>query len=61
MDVFKHRNRVRNFKTYIENVSELILEGKVRLWWLAGMAANEIVIHFTKAEIVPLGIQDENW
>ena len=44
----------KKLKTYVEKVSELIIEGKLRLRQLAGIDPAEIIVPFTTEEIKKL-------
>lgn len=48
-------------KTYIENVSELIAKGKMRLHWLARTDLSESVAPFTSTEIASFWEVNEYW
>ena len=47
--------------SYVENVSELILKGKLRLCQLAEIDPAEIVVPFTNDEIDKLRAESELW
>ena len=51
----------KKLKTYVENVSELIIKGKLRHCQLAGIDLAEIIVPFTYDEINKLWEENEPW
>ena len=49
MDLLSHKPS-KKLKGYVERVSELIIKGKLRLCWLAGIEPAEIIVPFTTVE-----------
>ena len=49
----------KKLKTYVEKVSELIIQGKLRLRQLAGIDPAEIIVPFTTEEIRKLWEDNE--
>ena len=57
--IFLPHKPSKKIKIYVENVSELIVKGQVRLFQLTGIDPAEIVITFTNDKINKLWEENE--
>ena len=60
MDILPHKWS-KKLKTYVENVSKVIIKGKLRLNQLVGIDPAEIIVPFTTDEIKKLWEENEPW